>query len=83
MATEKRIMERVISEDGSTVQVLFETSADQVTLEDAGGNYTADNVEGALNELAAKVASAGKVDDVQDVNGSSIVTNKIAKLTKE
>ena len=82
MATEKRIMERVISEDGSTVQVLFETSADQVTLEDAGGNYTADNVEGALNELAAKVASAGKVDDVQDVNGSSIVTNKIAKLTK-
>lgn len=82
MATEKRIMERVISEDGSTVQVLFETSADQVTLEDAGDNYTADNVEGALNELAAKVASAGKVDDVQDVNGSSIVTNKIAKLTK-
>ena len=82
MATEKRIMERVISEDGSTVQVLFETSADQVTLEDAGGNYTADNVEGALNELAAKVASAGKVDDVQDVNGTSIVTNKIAKLSK-
>ena len=38
MATEKRIMERVISEDGSTAQVLFETSADQVTLEDAGGN---------------------------------------------
>ncbi len=82
MATEKRIMERVISEDGSTVQVLFETSADQVTLEDASGNYTANNVEGALSELATKVASAGKVDDVQDVNGSSIVTNKIAKLTK-
>lgn len=82
MATEKRIMERVVSEDGSTVQVLFETSADQVTLEDADGNYTADNVEGALNELAAKVASAGKVDDVQDVNGNTIVTNKIAKLSK-
>lgn len=80
MATEKRIMERVISEDGSTVQVLFETSADQVTLEDAGGNYTADNVEGALNELATKVASAGKVDDVVNANGTSIVENKVAQM---
>lgn len=80
MATEKRIMERVISEDGSTAQVLFETSADQVTLEDAGGNYTADNVEGALNELAAKVASAGKVDDVVNADGTSIVENKVAQM---
>lgn len=80
MATEKRIMERVISEDGSTVQVLFETSADQVTLEDAGGNYTADNVEGALNELATKVASAGKVDDVVNADGTSIVENKVAQM---
>lgn len=80
MATEKRIMERVVSEDGSTVQVLFETSADQVTLEDAGGNYAADNVEGALNELATKVASAGKVDDVVNANGTSIVENKVAQM---
>lgn len=80
MATEKRIMERVISEDGSTVQVLFETSADQVTLEDAGGNYTADNVEGALSELATKVASAGKVDDVVNADGTSIVENKVAQM---
>lgn len=80
MATEKRIMERVVSENGSTVQVLFETSADQVTLEDAGGNYAADNVEGALSELATKVASAGKVDDVVNANGTSIVENKVAQM---
>lgn len=89
MATEKRKIHRVIDAAGTLVQVLPETSAEQVTLADAVGNFTSNNVEGALAEVAQDIkdletglASAGKVDDVQDVNGSSIVTNKIAKLTK-
>lgn len=79
---EKRKIYRVSDSSGTLVQQLPETSADQVTVADAGNKLTATNVEDALQELATKVASAGKVDDVQDVNGSSIVTNKIAKLTK-
>lgn len=89
MATEKRKIHRVIDAAGNLVQVLPETSAEQVTLADAAGNFTSNNVEGALAEVAQDIKdletgfeSAGKVDDVQDVNGSSIVTNKIAKLTK-
>lgn len=89
MATEKRKIHRVIDAAGNLVQVLPETSAEQVTLADTANNYSSSHVEGALAEVATSiknlesgVASAGKVDDVQDVNGSSIVTNKIAKLTK-
>lgn len=82
MATEKRKIHRVIDAAGTLVQVLPETSAEQVTLADASNKFISTNVEGALQELATSVANAGKVDDVQDVNGSSIVTNKIAKLTK-
>ncbi len=89
MATEKRKIHRVIDAAGTLVQVLPETSAEQVTLADKGNNYSSSHVEGALAEVATSiknlesgVASAGKVDDVQDVNGSSIVTNKIAKLSK-
>lgn len=79
---EKRKIYRVSDSAGTLVQQLPETSADQVTVADAGNKLTATNVEDALQELASGVASAGKVDDVQDVNGSSIVKNKIAKLTK-
>lgn len=89
MATEKRKINRVIDAAGNTIQVLPETSAEQVMLADAGDKFTSTNVEGALAEVAqdiadleAGLASAGKVDDVQDVNGASIVTNKIAKLSK-
>lgn len=89
MATEKRKIHRVIDAAGTLVQVLPETSAEQVTLADAAGNFTSNNVEGALAEVAQDIAAletgfatAGKVDDVQDVNGASIVTNKIAKLSK-
>lgn len=89
MATEKRKIRRVIDAEGNTIQVLPETSAEQVTLADAGNKFTSTNVEGALAEVAQDIAeletglaSAGKVDDVQDVNGASIVTNKIAKLSK-
>lgn len=89
MSTEKRKIHRVIDAAGTLVQVLPETSAEQVTLADAAGNFTSNNVEGALAEVAQDIAAletgfatAGKVDDVQDVNGASIVTNKIAKLSK-
>ena len=89
MATEKRKIHRVIDAAGTLVQVLPETSAEQVTLADAGNKFTSTNVEGALAEVAQDIAeletglaSAGKVDDVQDVNGASIVKNKIAKLSK-
>lgn len=89
MATEKRKIHRVIDREGTLVQVLPETSAEQVTLADTGNNYSSSHVEGALAEVATSiknlesgVASAGKVDDVQDVNGKTIVTNKIAKLSK-
>ena len=82
MATEKRKMHRVIDAAGNLVQVLLETSAEQVTVVDAGNKLTATNVEDALQELAEAIGNAGKVDDVLDANGSSIVTNKIAKLSK-
>ena len=89
MATEKRKINRVIDTAGNTIQVLPETSAEQVTLADAGNKFTSTNVEGALAEVAQDIAAletglanAGKVDDVQDVKGASIVTNKIAKLSK-
>ena len=85
MATEKRRIWRVTDTQGNTVQVLPETSAEQVTIADAGNKFTSENVEGALQELATGVANAGKVDDVRN-NASdastSIVTNKIADLSK-
>lgn len=84
----KEQMLRVVNDDHA-IQTLPETSADQVMLEDTGNKFTSTNVEGALSEVAKDIAdlktglaSAGKVDDVQDVNGASIVTNKIAKLSK-
>ena len=72
----------VVSTIGGTETIHFETDADIVLIEDTAGKFTSNNVEGALQELATGVANAGKVDDVQDVNGASIVTNKIAKLSK-
>lgn len=85
MATEKRKIHRVVDANGTLVQVLPETSAEQVTIADAGNKFTSKNVEGALQELATGVANAGKVDDVRN-NASdastSIVTNKIADLSK-
>lgn len=60
----------------------FETSADQVVIDTPIDGVTGGNVAEALGNLATGVSQAGKVDDVQDVNGASIVTNKIAKLSK-
>ena len=79
---EKRKVWRVKDASGAITQVLVETSAEQVTVADAAGKITATNVEAALQELATNIANAGKVDDVKDVNGNSIVTSKVATLSK-
>lgn len=80
---EKRKIHRVVDAQGTLVQVLPETSAEQVTVADAAGKLTSTNVEDALQELATNISNAGKVDDVKDANGNSIVTNKVANLSKE
>lgn len=81
----KRTQFLVINDDESTTQVLLENAADNVLIDDTAGNFSSNNVEGALAELASGVASAGKVDDVRN-NASdastSIVTNKIADMSK-
>lgn len=88
----KEKMWKVKNSAGDVEQMLPETSADQVSIADAAGKYTATDVEGALSEIATSIsdlesglASAGKVDDVRN-NASdastSIVTNKIADLSK-
>lgn len=59
MATEKRKIHRVINDAGDLVQVLPETSAEQVTLADAAGNFTSNNVEGALAEIAELANNSG------------------------
>lgn len=88
----KEKMWKVKNSAGDVEQMLPETSADQVSIADAAGKYTATDVEGALSEIATSIsdlesglASPGKVDDVRN-NASdastSIVTNKIADLSK-
>ena len=79
---EKRKVWRVKDASGAIEQVLIQTSAEQVTVADTANKITATNVEAALQELATNIANAGKVDDVKDVNGNSIVTNKVATLSK-
>ena len=69
----------VVIDDQNTKQVLPETTADQVTLEKVDG-LTATNVQGAFDEI---LSVAGKVDDVVNADGTSIVDNKkIAQLKK-
>lgn len=79
---EKRKVWRVKDANGAIEQVLVETSAEQVTVADAAGKLTATNVEDALQELATNISNAGKVNDVKDANGNSIVTDKVATLSK-
>lgn len=79
---EKRKVWRVTDGDGNIEQVLVETSAEQVTVADAGDYYEGTNVEAVLQEIGGKmVEGVGKVDDVVNEEGTSLVTNKIAKVT--
>lgn len=81
----KRTQFLVVNDDDSITQVLLENKANNVLIDDEADNFVSDDVEGALAELAGRVANAGKVDDVRN-NASdastSIVTNKIADLSK-
>lgn len=64
MAAEKRKIHRVVDAQGTLVQVLPETSAEQVTLADTANNFTSTNVEGALAEVA-EIAKSGGVTGVK------------------
>lgn len=64
MTTEKRKIHRVADANGTLIQVLPETSAEQVTLADTAGKYTATNVEDALAEVM-NVAQTGGVTGVK------------------
>lgn len=61
---EKRKIHRVVDAQGTLVQVLPETSAEQVTLADTANNFTSTNVEGALAEVA-EIAKSGGVTGVK------------------
>lgn len=61
---EKRKIHRVVDAQGTLVQVLPETSAEQVTLTDTANNFTSTNVEGALAEVA-EIAKTGGVTGVK------------------
>lgn len=56
---EKRKIHRVVDAQGTLVQVLPETSAEQVTLADTANNFTSTNVEGALAEVAELAKNGG------------------------
>lgn len=72
----------IVVDDNIADKHYFETSADQTIIDKPIAGVTGGNVAEALGNLATGVSQAGKVDDVKDVNGSSIVTNKIANLSK-
>lgn len=61
---EKRKIHRVVDAQGTLVQILPETSAEQVTLADTANNFTSTNVEGALAEVM-QVAQTGSVTGVK------------------
>lgn len=56
---EKRKIHRVVDAQGTLVQVLPETSAEQVTVADTANNFTSTNVEGVLAELATMAQTGG------------------------
>lgn len=81
---EKRKVLRVVDEQGNLEQVLFETSAEQVKVSDNANYYSGDNVETILQEIGAKMGEGvGKIDDVVNNEGTSLVTNKVAQVTPQ
>lgn len=64
---EKRKIHRVVDAQGTLVQILPETSAEQVTLADTANNFTSTNVEGAL----AEVMQAAQTGGVTGVKGDA------------
>lgn len=88
---EKRKVLRVVDEQGNLEQVLFETSAEQVKVVDEGNYYSGDNAESVFQEIGEKLdeidekleEGVGRVDDVVNKDGTSLVTNKIAQVTPQ
>lgn len=95
---EKRKVLRVVDEQGNLEQVLFETSAEQVKVVDEGNYYSGDNAESVFQEIGGRLKDhderlddlderleegVGKVDDVVNKDGTSLVTNKIAQVTPQ
>ena len=81
MATEKRKIHRVVDREGTLIQVLPETSAEQVTLADAGNKFTSTNVEAALAEVM-DVAKTGGVTGVKG-NAESTYRKGDVNITAE
>lgn len=88
MKTEKRKILRNTEQDG-LVQVLVETSADQVTYSNTTSGLQSSNIKSAIDEVSGKidtlerdVQNAGKVDDVK-INNVSIVSNKNANIVTD
>lgn len=88
---EKRKVLRVVDEQGNLEQVLFETSAEQVKVVDEGNYYSGDNSESVFQEIGEKLEEidekleegVGRVDDVVNKDGTSLVANKIAQVTPQ
>lgn len=88
MAIEKRKILRNTEQDG-LVQVLIETSADQVTYSNTSSGLQATNAQNAIDEIEGRVdtletdiQNAGKVDDVK-INNVSIVSSKNANIVTD
>lgn len=58
----------------------FETSADQAIIDTPIPGVVGANVAEALENLAEAISQAGKVDDVVNADGTSIVENKVAQM---
>lgn len=79
----KKVIIKEKQQDGSLLELLPKTTASQV-IEETNKKFTTDQQQSDLTVLRTKIATDdfGQVDDVQLHDGTSIVTNKIAKLPK-
>lgn len=77
----KKVSIKEKQQDGSLLELLPKTTASQV-IEETNKKFTTDQQQTDLATLRDKIANDdfGQVDDVQLNNGTSIVTNKVAKL---
>ena len=78
---EKRKIWRVKDADGTLVQVLVETSAEQVTIEPKDGVISATNVQAAIEEIAG-IAATGGVTSVNGKQGAVVLEKADIGLEK-
>lgn len=80
--TEKRKIWRKTGNNSSDkVQVLIETSADQVKIDDVDENFESSNVEGALKELATKTSDVVRSVNHNEPDNTGNVTLDIPNKT--